>query len=304
MANKRDLTGQVFGKLTVLKESPERKSGRVCWECQCECGTIKIVRATDLTCGKTKSCGCSQHPFIDLTNQKFTKLTALYPLPERYHGAVKWHCKCACGTEVDVSSNHLRQGLTKSCGCYSREQVAQRARKDISGQRFGLLVALEPTEERSNGSIVWKCQCDCGNITTGSVLNLQRGDKISCGCLKESLGVHQIKELLIRAKIPYTIEQTFNTCIFPDTNKPLRFDFYINNFYLLEFDGKQHFYSSSPTATLSWNTPEHLEKVQKRDAFKNQWCKENKIPLIRIPYTCTKIKLEDIVLDTTKYRVV
>lgn len=35
--------------------------------------------------------------------------------------------------------------------------------KDISGQRFGRLVALYPTEKRVQNSVVWMCQCDCGN---------------------------------------------------------------------------------------------------------------------------------------------
>ena len=36
--------------------------------------------------------------------------------------------------------------------------------KDLTGQRFGKLTVLEITEERRNRQVVWKCQCDCGNI--------------------------------------------------------------------------------------------------------------------------------------------
>ncbi len=47
-----NLTGQVFGRLTVL----ERADGRH-WKCRCECGTIKFVTSCNLR-GKTTSCGC------------------------------------------------------------------------------------------------------------------------------------------------------------------------------------------------------------------------------------------------------
>lgn len=64
--------------------------------------------------------------------------------------------------------------------------------KDITGQRFGRLVALEPTEKRSGDSVVWKCQCDCGNISLHSANGLKRGNIKSCGCSrKENLSLQQ-----------------------------------------------------------------------------------------------------------------
>ena len=69
-------------------------------------------------------------------------------------------------------------------------------------------------------------------------------------------------------------------------------DFYIDNKYLLEFDGIQHFF-----ANHGWNSEDHLSKVQERDAIKNQWCKNNNIPLIRINYKQLKeLKIEDLLL--------
>lgn len=66
--------------------------------------------------------------------------------------------------------------------------------KDLTGQRFGKLVVLSPTEKRmDNGSIVWRCQCDCGNTAEVSARRLTRGKVRSCGCLsdpppKDSIG--------------------------------------------------------------------------------------------------------------------
>jgi len=57
MALRVDLTGNVYGKLTVIDFS-QRKHGRAYWNCICTCGNKKIVQGYDLTSGHTKSCGC------------------------------------------------------------------------------------------------------------------------------------------------------------------------------------------------------------------------------------------------------
>lgn len=58
MARKvKDITGQKFGRLTVLKFA-YIKNGNTYWNCICECGNEKIVSAKNIKHGKTKSCGC------------------------------------------------------------------------------------------------------------------------------------------------------------------------------------------------------------------------------------------------------
>lgn len=54
-----DLTGQRFGRLTVLERAEKRKNGMAFWICLCDCGnTTQPIRTADLKNGKTKSCGC------------------------------------------------------------------------------------------------------------------------------------------------------------------------------------------------------------------------------------------------------
>lgn len=120
-----DLTGQVFGELTVLSRA-ENKKGRTMWLCQCTCGQKKIVMARSLKAGKTKSCGGIRHQtgrgIADITNQRFGRLTALYPTKERNQNlSVCWSCRCDCGKTVIVSENALVSGNCKSCGCLKRE---------------------------------------------------------------------------------------------------------------------------------------------------------------------------------------
>ena len=120
-----DLTGRVFGHLTVKKRLPNRK-GRSWWLCSCDCGGEKAVTAHDLKAGKVKSCGCLIHSpkrsIIDISGQRFGRLTALHPTERRdRHGSVYWACRCDCGNEREVSEDSLRSGNCKSCGCLNRE---------------------------------------------------------------------------------------------------------------------------------------------------------------------------------------
>ena len=64
--------------------------------------------------------------------------------------------------------------------------------KDITGQRFGKLVAIRQTERRVNGSVIWECKCDCGNTALVSLQHLIRGKTKSCGCICKSPITHII----------------------------------------------------------------------------------------------------------------
>lgn len=56
--------------------------------------------------------------------------------------------------------------------------------KDITGQRFGKLTAVERTGLKKHSASIWKCICDCGNETLTPINYLTTGDTKSCGCMK------------------------------------------------------------------------------------------------------------------------
>ena len=55
-------------------------------------------------------------------------------------------------------------------------------KNDLRGQRFGRLTALEPTDRRSRGCLVWRCRCDCGAEVEVESRRLKPGAMLSCGC--------------------------------------------------------------------------------------------------------------------------
>ena len=59
-----DLTGKVFGKLTVVSRAPSSRAKQTRWHCVCECGNKKVVQATNLANGHIASCGCWKHGLI------------------------------------------------------------------------------------------------------------------------------------------------------------------------------------------------------------------------------------------------
>jgi len=124
-----DLTGKTFGFLKVKERAPENRHERVAWICEClRCGNECVVTGHELQQQKTKSCGCLQREpttTVDLRDQPFGRLTALYPTDKRdYKGSVIWHCACECGGEIEVSQDRLTSENTRSCGCLKKEAQA------------------------------------------------------------------------------------------------------------------------------------------------------------------------------------
>ena len=308
---KKDLTGQKFGRLTALKPTEKRKRGVVVWQCQCDCGNLIQTTTTDLTCGRKRSCGCweKQHKQSfgqrtkklntkDRTGKRYGRLVALYPTEKRAGTNIIWHCKCDCGKEIDVDGSQLGTKIF-SCGCLRRDMAREKGlaqMKDLTGQQFGKLTVLSYVLVENKPGSHWLCQCECGNQKVVSYKNLIQGKTTSCGCSHiRSKGEQKIASLLKQHNIPFVQEKIFENCRFVETNLPARFDFYVDNKYLIEYDGEQHFIDSF------YGT---LTKNKQRDKIKNQYCKQNNIPLIRIPYThLNNIIIDDLKLETTKFKI-
>lgn len=202
-----------------------------------------------------------------------------------------WHCKCSCGNECDVLGAHLRSGHTRSCGCLQKKITRNIGQPlNLQQQRFGKLVAIEQTSSK-NKHTYWKCLCDCGNYCEVRTGNLTSGHTISCGCI-QSKGEEKIALWLSKHNIKFERQKSFSDCINLDTGALLRFDFFIGDKQVaIEYDGVGHYKS-----TGGWNSQENVEKTQKRDKIKDEWCKTHNITLLRISYNdCyTQSKLDDI----------
>lgn len=164
--------------------------------------------------------------------------------------------------------------------------------EDLTGQRFTRLTVLELTNKKNNDCRwLWKCKCDCGDYTIVKLGELHR-DKYSdlsrhstwsCGHCVISAGEEKIKSILQKINVVFEQQKTFDSLINSKTGRHLYFDFYLPDYNCcIEYDGEQHFHG--------WylnhiNKFQSIELIQYRDKIKNNFCKNNHIGLIKIPYT-------------------
>ena len=298
-----DITGQKFGMLTVQ----HRENGK--WLCLCDCGNIKYCNGSDLRKGRIMSCGCKKTiKYIDLTGQKFGRLTVLEIIPERRNKRIYWKCQCDCGAIVEVDGNRLRSGNTQSCGCLHKELLAKRNMENSTiaiGQIYGKLTVIEylglrKQKSRDKKEAYYLCKCECGNFCEVSGNQLQSKYKKSCGCLHSS-GEFLIEKILQENNIQYKKEYSFSNL---RNIRPLRFDFAVFDdegklSFLIEVDGRQHYLG--PEA--KWSSSSTLEEIQFRDNKKNEYCAKNNIILKRIPYyRLSEITIDNLIDDTFDYK--
>ena len=263
MPKRLDLANQRFGKLVAM--TPTHKNGRTAWRCKCDCGNEIDVFTFCLRNGNTSSCGCGQTNQVkNELNNRYGKLTVIDYIGINNHHA-EWQCKCDCGNIITAKGDLLRNGSVTSCGC---SKII-----DETNNRYGKLFVISMAYI-DNHCAFWNCKCDCGNEIIVAGNHLRTGHTTSCGCIK-SVGEMRINMILSQANINYSTQYTvfidkayyrFDCAILDDNNNLIR---------LVEFDGEQHYEESN---FYDYQTTHH------NDLLKNQYCKENNIPLVRIPY--------------------
>jgi len=164
-------TGDKFGKWTVLNTPPVRDNRGALWyECECECGTKKPLKASYLTSQNASSCRtCAQrsgarriraaHDPEMVSGSLFGPWTVVCPGPNDNVKKLTWLCRCKCGNEQYRSKKDLnscrRRGDSSCTEC--RSYGAPKKPSDRAGQRFGLWEALE--EDLSSTKRAWLCVC-------------------------------------------------------------------------------------------------------------------------------------------------
>ena len=129
----------------------------------------------------------------------------------------------------------------------------------------------------------WLCQCECGNQTIVNSGSLRRGLTKSCGCVKQSIGEHNIEQFFKEASIEYVREYSFPDLL-SRKGFPLRFDFAIFHnkslYCLIEFQGEQHYKPFSYGNTADFGK----EQREYSDPQKRTYCEEHGLKLFEIRY--------------------
>lgn len=141
----RELTGKVFGKLTVLEEDKDyvAKNNIVqhlkYWKCMCECGNIITTTGHNLRTKHTLSCGCQSHNVKRQQNadkyigKKYGLLTVIRQITiSKTGGAPLWEFRCDCGRIKYSDLNNVTSGKVGTCGlCRTSSSIGERIIYDL-----------------------------------------------------------------------------------------------------------------------------------------------------------------------------
>lgn len=215
---KHILPGTRYGHLTVIAEADTR-SHYTYYLCQCDCGSKKIIRATDLRQGKTKSCGCgirkaAREKTEDLTGQRFGRLTVIgrgadYVRKDTGQRTIRWLCRCDCGRGTLVSKTQLKSGKVISCGCYNRELL-------LSG-KAGKKRLQNKKKEEEGKSYKTNCGLTCTviqyNGTHDVAVKFEDGMQVTCEMRRIKDGT--VRHPVFNGRIPKEGTPYFGWTIFP-----------------------------------------------------------------------------------------
>lgn len=186
-----------------------------------------------------------------------------------------------CGKEFEMVPNHMLGG-TGCPHCFGKFRKTTEQYKDEVEALYGDEYTVLGEYVNSITSILMKHNT-CGYEWETSPSNFINGGTQCPRCARrgKSRGEALIEDYLIKHNIDYEPQKTFDDCI--GNAEPLPFDFYIPSANMaIEYDGEQHFKSVE-----YWGGDKKFEERINYDKIKNQYCDDNDIFLVRIPYTIT-----------------
>ena len=141
-----------------------------------------------------------------------------------------------------------------------------------------LKTKLEEIQKRNpNKKVIYKCLCECGSICEVVSQSLTSGHTTSCGCVLSKSNA--ILEKTVR-DLGFSYKREYHININKNNVSYIRFDIFIPSLNVaIEYDGEQHF-----KPIKHFGGEEGFNKTKERDMVKNNYCKENNIKLLRIPY--------------------
>ncbi len=257
------------------------------------CHCSKEARSTFGNFKKIRHCSnCVVEILGDNTRLNFEYVKAIFEnegcelLEDIYLNVnVKMRYKCSCGNIDHKDFHHFVRG--QRC-----DECAIKARKEKLKHDYEYVESLFKernykllSEEYENANTHLEYECSCGNIASVTLNNLS---KISgcVECASKSKGEDKIAKHLKNIDMNYKRQFKFDNCRYKN---PLPFDFgLINNktelICLVEYDGEHHFKPVRFNGISQEEAEENFKLIQIKDKIKNEYCQNNNIILLRIPY--------------------
>lgn len=268
----------------------------------CDCGNIvDKIRLSTLLSKHTRQCGClnienqqSFHRYYDnkYIGKTFNGLEVLNIFQQRT-GATLWTCKCTeCQTIENINPKLLvERNWYIGCGCKPQKGAENNKKyntKEVIGKDFGggIVVSVNVDER---GTTWWSMICpECEQRYTRQAYIAYNRPIGHCGCVNVQWGEAAVRNALKKYGVSFNTEVSFDGLV-GIGNRRLRFDFVVHSNekdLAIEFDGVQHYdpkaYKFINSTYDSLYSKEAFERQQKNDAIKDEYCRCNEIPLLRI----------------------
>lgn len=262
---------------------------------QCpQCGYKKGAEKNKLTYKEVKE-------YIEINSGSGCKL--LSKAYNRAHDKLKVLCKC--GSAFEVSYKEFKFGAKQQCNDCSAKIMQEKMSLNYDDVKHYIEVDSNSgcrllSDAYTNNRTKLKVKCKCGDVFYVDFDKFKNRKKQQCNRCSSSEGERRIANTLDKMKVAYQSEYSFNDLLGVGGGL-LRFDFAILDgegvvVLLIEYDGEFH-YIERPL-----DNP--LEYRQQNDELKNQYCKNNNIPLLRIPYWEFDNIQSIVIKELAKYKII
>lgn len=242
------------------------------------CGiTFKTQRRDQINC--SHECASESRRYTEEEFEELVRDKKDFTLISKYvNYRTKLEVRHSCGYEFKVFPSNFIYNESGCPKCYGNMPKTNEAFTEEIEGLVGREYSLESSYTGNKNKITVKHN-ECGRSYDVTPDKFLRGGR--CPNCFFSRGEKRIKEFLDEMSIDYLREYVIDEC---RHKLPLPFDFAVFNkerlILLIEYDGDQHFIPKD-----FWGGKKGLEETKKRDSIKDNYCEENEIKLLRIPYT-------------------
>lgn len=278
-------TNPNFDNIEFITKETHSNRDRV----KCRCKVCGYEWETDAQHLLLRHSGCPKCAgSVKYTNEYFINKIEEMNLPviplEKYNGTdTKVLCKCKdCGNEWRVTPYKLFHGRKcPKCSKIKGSLKITKTHEEFIEEMKAINPTIQIISKYINTKTKVECKClECGHVWLATPSNLLKYKGCpECTC---SNGERRIHKYLKDNGINYIAEHTFDGC---KNDRLLRFDFYLPDYNMcIEYDGEQHYRPVDFGCHDFKCVLDIFNKVKLRDNYKTEFCHENGVTLLRIPY--------------------
>lgn len=274
---------ELIGQYTKMKDKVKVKCINCGYEMEVMADNlINIHRKSKLcpNCSDGRRKISSEKEYIEILKEITESRISLIDVYKGQNTKIKHKCN-VCGYEWNVLPRHLieRKNHSECPNCANiLKKTTSQYKNEVEKLNSNIVVVGEYVNNKTN--VLHKCKL-CNYTWESTPHNILNG-KTSCPHCKKSHGERFIINYLDNHRIKYFAQYKFDNC---KNQRPLPFDFYLPDYNIcIEYDGIGHY---QPTRWNGCNNDKCnmvYQNTINNDNIKNEYCNNEHIKLIRIPY--------------------